>query len=369
MDFAAVSRQWGDFYAPAFVVRAGGRDLTRELAIGVSQVEVDLTLSAMGRFSFTVVGTYDAERRDFLSGYGERVLDVLTFQTPIEISFGYGDHSRLQPMIAGVVSEIGTSFSEGGTPELSVAGYDNLFPLSLGGTSTPWKDQRDSDVVAALARGHQLAVDLEPTPERHPQIEQNQRSDLDFIKDLAERNHYRFYMAGPDTLRFGRPNDRGDGILILNWGESLLAFKPVANLAAQVRAIEVYGWNPVTKAPIVGRAAAGKESGRDPRRRSGGQTLDPSVGRGAVLRLRQPVFTEAEARQRAEAILNSHAKAFLTGDGECIGVPAIRPDRNVTIGKLGAPFSKTYYVEQATHRIDGGGYRTRFKVKEPSLWH
>ena len=36
-------------------------------------------------------------------------------------------------------------------------------------------------------------------------------------------------------------------------------------------------------------------------------------------------------------------------------------------GILGRRFSKVYYVEQATHHIDGNGYRTRFKVKETTL--
>ena len=30
-------------------------------------------------------------------------------------------------------------------------------------------------------------------------------------------------------------------------------------------------------------------------------------------------------------------------------------------------FSRTYYVHQATHKVDSSGYRTRFKVKDTSL--
>jgi uncharacterized protein len=86
-----------------------------------------------------------------------------------------------------------------------------------------------------------------------------------------------------------------------------------------------------------------------------------------TLRLRQPVFTQAEANQRAKAALNEKAKQFLTGEGETIGLPEIRPDRNVALDGLGSPFSKTYYIQQATHKIDPSGYRTRFKVKETGL--
>jgi phage protein D len=79
------------------------------------------------------------------------------------------------------------------------------------------------------------------------------------------------------------------------------------------------------------------------------------------------VFSQAEADQRAKAALNERAKDFLTGDGESMGLPELRPGRNVELAGLGAPFSKTYYIQQATHKIDTNGYRTRFKVKETGL--
>ena len=104
--------------------------------------------------------------------------------------------------------------------------------------------------------------------------------------------------------------------------------------------------------------------------KSAGQHLNQFVrdpSKRPTLRLRQPVFTQAEADERAKAALNERAKQFLTGEGEAIGLPEIRPDRNVHLDNLGKPFSKVYYIQQATHKIDSNGYRTRFKVKETGL--
>src|SRR5262249_9427597 len=86
MDLAGFAEQYGAFYVPAFEVRVGGDALTQTLAIGVSQVEADLTLGAAGRFSFTVVNAYDNKRRAFVSGYGQAVLDLLRFGAPVEIA-------------------------------------------------------------------------------------------------------------------------------------------------------------------------------------------------------------------------------------------------------------------------------------------
>jgi phage protein D len=367
MDLATFADRHGSFYVPAFVVNVGGRALTQELAIGISQVEVDLTLGAAGRFSFTVVNAFSEEERAFLSGYGQKVLDALTFGAAVEIKVGYGDHSRLPTLIAGMITEITTSFSEGSTPELTVSGYDDLFPLTLGKRSQSWTQAKDSDVVGQMAREYNLATDIESTTEKHAQIEQNQESDFEFVKKLATRNHFELYMDRTRRLRFGRPRDRDDGVVTLRWGESLLSFKPEANLAAQVSEVQVYGWDPQTKKAIVGKAVAGEESGHDPRRQSGGERIRAALGKAPVLQVRQPVFSEAEAKRRAAAILNDHAKKFVTGEAECVGLPEILPDRNITLGNLGAPFSKTYYIQQTVHKVDGSGYRTRIKVKETSL--
>jgi hypothetical protein len=134
--------------------------------------------------------------------------------------------------------------------------------------------------------------------------------------------------------------------------------------------VEVYGWDPKKKVAIKGVARAGEESGKGAKSKSAGENLktfvkDPS--KQPVLRLRQPVFSQAEADKRAAAALNERAKQFLTGEAEAIGLPDIRPDCNVQLDDLGAPFSKTYYVQEATHKVDSNGYRTRFKVKETGL--
>ena len=367
MDLRELSSKYGAFYAPAFIVKVRGDDLTHGLAIGVNQVEADLTLGATGRFSFTVVNCYDMEQRAFLSGHGDDVLGILEFGAEVEIGLGYGDRTRLPTIISGVITEITTGFSEGGLPELSVAGYDQAFPMTLGKRSQSWSDAADSDAVQALASEHNLRSDIQTTTEKHAQIEQNQESDFEFVKKLAERNHFEVYVDAQGTLHFGPPHDKEDGVVTLKWGESLLSFKPEANLAAQVSKVEVYGWDADQKKAIVGVATAGEETGHDPRRQSGGERVRAAFRKQPVLQLRQPVFTEAEAKRRAQAVLNDHAKKFLTGEAEAIGLPELAPDRNVNFDGLGNPFSKTYYIQQTTHKVDSNGYRTRIKVKETSL--
>jgi hypothetical protein len=158
---------------------------------------------------------------------------------------------------------------------------------------------------------------------------------------------------------------RSKPVVRLKWGAGLLSFRPEANLAGQVARVEVYGWDVKRKEAIIGRASADDVLG--PQSKSIEQNVKSVVrapGKEPVLRLRQPVFTQAEADKRARAELSEITKKFLTGDAESIGLPELRPDRTVYLDNLGEAFSKLYYIEQATHRIDSGGYRTKFKVRE-----
>jgi len=377
MELVNLSRDYGNFYAPAFKVRLSGADVVRDLLVAVSQVEVDLALNAPSRFSFTLADCYDHESGTFKTGRGQDLLGLLAFGAEVEVYMGYGDASTMPLTILGLVSEISTSFPETGSPELIVSGYDHGFPLRQGKNSESWKDRSASDVVHLIASFHNLNTVIDDTTEKHPQIEQNQMSDWDFLVKLAGRNsedakslRFEVYVE-PDgsakrpVLHFGKPRMRSAPITTLKWGAGLLSFRPEANLAGQVAKVEVYGWDVNRKEPIVGRAAADQVVG--PGARSIAQNVTSLVrapGKEPTLRIRQPVFTQSEADKRAKAALSDMTKKFLTGDGECIGLPEMRPDRTVLLENLGKAFSRIYYIEQATHRIDSSGYRTKFKARE-----
>jgi phage protein D len=367
MRLADFSTKYGDFYVPAYAVRVAGADLIRDSFVAVTQAEVDLALGAMSRFSFTIANAFDMDRREFLDSTGKDLLKTLTFGAAVQIAAGYGDATSLPVLITGVITEVGTSFADGATPELTIAGYDNAYPMSIGKSTASWSNRRDSDVVADIARFRNLAADITPTRVSHPQIEQNQESDLEFVKKLADRNErYKVYVT-EKTLHFGPARDKRDPVVTLPYGGGLLSFKPEANLAGQVGTVEVVGWNVARKEAFIGRARRGDEPGRDPRRESAGDYLQSVVRDQPTLRLRQPVHSQADADERARAALAERAQEFLTGEGETLGLPEIRPDTMVGLEGIGRRFSKSYYVEEATHHIDGNGYRTRFKVKETSV--
>jgi uncharacterized protein len=369
MNLVELSGRYYDFYAPAFVVRLDGSDLMRNHLVAVSQVEVDLKLGAASTFSFTLADCYSQEAHAFKTGTGVDLLEMLAFGAKVEICMGYRDRQGMPLMLTGLVTTISTNFPEGGSPELAVSGMDNGFLLTIGKNSKSWAKRKDSAVASEIAAFHNLGTVIKATKEEHPQIEQSQTSDWDFLKKLADRNrNYVLFVDETNRLHFASRNNDASDVVELKYGQGLLSFKPEANLANQISRVEVRGWDRNNAQPIVGVASAGQEPGR--RGTSAGQALqklvvDPS--KRPTLRLRQPVFTQSEANQRAQAALDEHAEKFLTGDGESLGLPLLRPDSNVKLSELADRFSKIYYIQEATHKIDANGYRTRFKVEEAHL--
>lgn len=369
MNLTDLAKKYGQFYAPAFRVVVSGRDLMRDALVAVSQVEADLVLGGTGNFSFTIVNAFHDDRHQFLTGTGQPLFGILTFGAQVDIYMGYGDLQAIDPSsatIRGMITEVTTGFAEGGAPEVTVTGHDSGFPLTVGKNTGSWQKKTDSDIAALIADNSNLDSIVVSTSERRPQIEQNQESDFEFLQKLATRNSFQVYVRN-QTLYFGPPDAKRDGILTLNWGESLLSFKPQMNLASQVAAVEVHAWDVLNNQAIVGRADAGDEDMREPNEMSGGQYLQQVLPRKPTLILRQPAFTQAEADTRAKGALNERAQDFVTGEGETIGLPELLPDTNITLGQLGVPFSRTYYVEKTTHKVDSSGYRTRFSVKATTI--
>lgn len=369
MDLETLENKHTDFFAPTFVATVGGKDLVRDLFLTVASVQVDLKEKAAGRFSMTVTNAFSWEHREFVAGESEERVDLLElfqFGAEVEVKLGYGEPARVETVLNGTVTELKTTFGAGGTPSLEIAGYDRLYPLTIGKKSRIWENVPDSDAVAEIASEYGLDTDITPTTPAKPRIEKGEETDLAFLEKLAERNSATFYITG-STLYFGpRQRDRSAEIT-LPWGGGLTTFSPEANLAKQIAAVEVVGTSATTGQQIVGRAERGQEEGRDPGDESGPERLADALAAQPVLRVRAGVHTQDEADARALAILQERAQDFVSGTAECIGLPELRPDMNVAFEGLGRGFSKSYWISAVVHAISGSGFTSTLNVQEPSL--
>ena len=103
---------------------------------------------------------------------------------------------------------------------------------------------------------------------------------------------------------------------------------------------------------------------------AGGRRLPPAGDAGRNPRhpreevvVNEPVFTEAQAKERALAILSDRQKEMVTATGSTVGLPDLRAGRKVLLSGLGARFSGSYFLTETTHTIGASGYTTRFTAR------
>ena len=369
MDIIELATKYKEFYAPAFTVKVNGRDLVRELFLTVTTAEVDLKEKTAGRFSFTVANAFDWEPGAFVSTQDDRQINLtenFEFGSQVEMLLGYGDPATLQSMLKGMITEISTSFNEGGNPELTVSGFDKLHLLTLGKEAQYWEKSRDSDAVKDLVSITGLTMNIEETTPVKQRIDKAQKTSMQFIQELVENNSTTFYAKG-DTFYFGPRKESETIELELEWGKGLLSFSPEANLAMQVGNVEVRGVSAEEGELIIGRASAGEETDSGSSGSSGSEQVSRAMDTDTTITLRTNIRTQEEADRLAQAILDERSQDYIQGNGESIGLPEIVPNINISIQGIGQPFSQTYYISSARHAISASGYMTSWNARQNSL--
>ena len=80
-----------------------------------------------------------------------------------------------------------------------------------------------------------------------------------------------------------------------------------------------------------------------------------------------PVFTRAEAKQRARALLHDRHVQIVTARGKTVGLPGLRAGTLVDIQGIGARLSGTYFITKTTHTLGDNGYITEFDGRREDL--
>jgi phage protein D len=367
LEILEIEKARNNFYVPASSVVVSGKNVVTELYLELTSVQIDNPLVGADRFTFVINNGFDVSKNEFLPADGKTLPEFFKLGSPVEIRMGYGDRTKLDLMLIGIVTELQTSFPSSGLPQLTVSGYDYSFCLTKGTGSDNWENKKDSDAVRDIARKYNLEPKVDDTKVPQPKIVQSQESAAEFVRKLADRNGFEFFVTEKELV-FRKPANDQRGKIKLKWGRGLLSFSPEIRLSEQVTEVEVHGWNIQTKKPIVGKAKRGDEPGRDANRESGAEYLQRVCKKEqSTLRIREPVFSQQEADQRAQAILKRRSEGFVGGRGETIGIPELKANVNVELDGLGKKFNTTFYVRQTTHSVDSSGYRTTFEIGDTTI--
>jgi phage protein D len=374
------------FYVPVFQVlrRAGsgsgpGQALPDEIVRDVTQITYKDSVKEIDSFELTI-GNWDAnQRKPKYEPYSEeRFRGVFDPGQTLEVHLGYMGNTRL--MMSGDITTLEPNYPASGNLTLSVRGLNRLHRFRTEQHTFGWFDKKDSEIARALGGpvqrgrpGMGIRVETPNLQNEDPEtfVFMNTTYDIVFLMERARRRGYEVVLVEEQQngrteqyLTFGPSSDRSNiSTIRLEWGKSLVSFRPTLSTWNQIFTVIVRGWDRRANRQIEGKATwdqvlrlRGPEQQRM-------QQLAQAFGNRTEIITNRPVHTPAEARRMAESILRDQANQMVEATGSTVGLPDLRAGRKVEIAGLGERFNGVYYVTQTTHTIGDSGYTTEFSAQ------
>jgi phage protein D len=371
------SRQEGlpvDYYAPDYKIEIEGRALDAATKGDVLEIKVTMDLKNLTGFDLTINNWDDRKFEEHKFGFKYSDTDTFDVGNRIHVQMGYAN--RLLSMARGVITSMTPRFSESGPPTLGVGGQDSLFKLrdrKPGPNDIKrFVKKKDWEIAQIVAARNQLKFKATQEGETHDVVIQKDQDEAKFLKERASRIDFDCYIqvdpeTGEETLFFVKPTDGRDArrtrLYVFRWGESLINFTPKLSIADQVGSVTVRGWDPRSKKQISYTAGPQDLPPSSSDRASGPETAQERLNGKSDLVVDQPVTSAQEARDLAISLLRERAYEHITGSGQVIGLPDLRPQDMVELAGLGERFSGRYYIQRVEHTLGSSGYQTKFDVR------
>jgi uncharacterized protein len=385
------------FYVPQVQVYASGQLLQDNVIDDILQVTYKDSVNEIDSFDITI-NNWDADYRTFkfsppLKTPFVDYTGVFDPGSKIELWMGYQDNMRR--MLRGSITSLTPTFSESSAPTLVISGLNELQNYRTEQHTYSWTDgtMTDTQIAQQLCGwpvksgqpGLGLPIVTNPMPNEKPEpiVFMNNQYDIMFLLERARRRGYDMYLEDEGTtptLYFGLSNNASNApVYQLEWGKSLVSFRPTLSTAKQVGKVTVRGWDRKSNSAINESCTlqqlwqAQNQPAAEISRLT--QLAQSYMNRTEVV-TDQPAHTKSEAQARAQAILDKRSKATITANVTTVGLPDLRSGCNVEIIGFGvttdasgnlmgasSDFDGEYYVTESTHTIGGGGYQTTFSAR------
>ena len=353
--YTELAKKNDNFTAPGFEILVDGKTLSGA-KFYVPSVEVEISGGGTaGGCNFTIEGLYSYEKSKWLND----AVDIVKPGAKLAVNGGYKNRKEL---FYGYIDEYSLDFTDEGTPRIAVTGLDGLgYLMNMCGPFYAGEKKPKQIVQTVLQKSQSAgyaksvtvgALDGFETPAIKEQID-----DWKFLCMMAQR-YGATLLAVDGELIFDNLLSKTSPIVTLTVGKSVIRFTKRISLAHQVGQVEVMGRD-VNQKAIKGTASRVTVGGS-------GKTAAEWVSglKDAVLRERSEyVRTQKECETLAQHRLNSIALGFVSGEGECIGIPELIPGRYIKIDGADSKTVGTYYITKVCHRFTTDRYTTTFEVK------
>ena len=290
---------------------------------------------------------------------------LLDFGKSIRIEMGAGNATG--EIFEGRMMAISGRFLRQRPPEVLILAEDRLQDLRMTRRTRSFENVSDADVFQQVASQQGLQAQVDASGPTHKTLTQLNQSDLAFLRERARAVDAELWLEGT-TLNVKSRSRRSASDVTLTFGQGLLEFSCIADLAHQSTGFQVSGWDVSAKNSISFKATDSALSGELNGDRSGASILQQAFGeRDQQVVHRMPADSQ-EAQSLAEAYFRGSARRFVTGSGIAEGDPRLRVGTRLELKGIGSMFEGKYYVTRVRHIFDSvKGFRTAFEVERPGV--
>lgn len=272
----------------------------------------------------------------------------------LRIQAGYGTGEPAQ-VFEGIVVRHGVQVRGDNDARLVIECRDKAVLMTVGRRNANHIDKTDSDVIAALAQAHGLALDGDSTALSYGELVQHYCTDWDFMLARAEANGL-LVVATDGKLAVKAPQADAQPDLQVTYGVDLIEFQADLDVRGQYASAQAFSWDPKTQAALEGTASA--PAALPVQGDLGSAELAKVVGL-PTFRLQSGAPQPAEALAGwAKALQLKAALARLRGRMRFQGSALARVGGLIALAGVGARFSGQVFVTGLRHEIVDGGWTT-----------
>ncbi|PZV14284.1 MAG: type IV secretion protein Rhs [Leptolyngbya sp.] len=306
------------------------------------------------------------ERKDRQTWEHEKLLSIgksirIGFTNSVTESPEFQDE-KTDWILWGEITAIETHFTSGSQAPMIIRGYDRSHRLNRGCHNRSFQKMSDTEILKKIIK--EVGIEegtVDNSSIIHDYVFQENQTNLEFLRERAARNGFELFMQD-GKLHFRQP--KKDGSLEMTWQQNLTSFQVRVTSAEQVNEVEVRGWDYKQKRAIVANRSNEKiltetDYGKGQKTSSAFQGKPNSP---KLIVVDQPVETQKEADNIAQALFNEMCDQFVHADAQAQGHPSIRPGRVVTLKGMGK-YSGKYYITETHHTFSERLYKTAFSVR------
>ncbi|MGI6778041.1 MAG: phage late control D family protein [Acetivibrionales bacterium] len=358
--YAGLKEKYKQYTTPDCEIRIDGT-LHKEKSMMVSALEVELTAGyEAGGCTFRILNGYSPKKGGYTDGWLDKILVPGKL---VEVKLGY---IKKEVVFYGFINSVINQFDGENGATILVSCMDGKGAMMAGKHRIFGGEKKLTDIVKEILNQYMALkvvkkVTVDNLTDLKRQVFQNCQTDYDFLVAVARKLGYEFFIV-KDEVMFVKPRKIKDPIMVFTWGENIMSFTREIDLTEQLKEVKVIGNDEKEKKEIVGKASTITKTGQ-----KAASDLYDLVKKRTETIYDPAVRTLEEANALAKSILEDYSMQYVSGYGECVGIPELIPGRFVKMERFDKTINGSYYIKKVTHIFDENGYKTRFEVGANSV--